>query len=216
MNRIKAFFTKTKPTTIELNRLKNKKYRKVWDSTKSISGGTPIELQEAYYDKDSNIYYTHKNISDLHISRQFEFNKAMQGIEWGLTTQVLKSRLEQIEIALQGDQMARDEGLKQVNDVKLRMKRIPEKQMFLELAMCLIYRHDENPYIYEKNLRARKLRDIDNDPNLESFFLSVAWVHSKGYLGQVKLADYKIQSFQDFQAYFTEKIMAKILNTSTG
>lgn len=211
---IKTLLKKPKPTGIELNRTKHKKLKKVWDSTKSLTGGSLIELQEAYYDSQSNIYYTHKNITDFHISRQFVFNKSMQGIEWGLTTKVLTRRLDQIEVSLQGDEAAREQGLRQVNDLKLRIKRIPEKEMFLELAMCLIYRHDENPYIFEPALRTRKLRDMLRDPNLESFFLSEAWVHSKGFLNQDKLADYKIQSSQDFQDYFDKKIIEAITSST--
>lgn len=215
--RLKTHFKCSKPSRIELSRVQHKKLKKVWDTTKTLTGGSPIELQEAYYDRGGNIYYTHKNITDFHISRQFVFNTAMQGIEWGITTKALTRRLDQIEVSLQGDEAARDEGLKQVSDLKLRMSRIPEKEMFLELGMCLIYRHDENPYIYEKNLRTRKLRDMANDPHLESFFLSEAWVHSKRFLGSDKWGDFKIQSFQDFQAFLDERIMEAIVsNTSTG
>lgn len=217
LSKIKRLF-KSKPqkTKIQFNRDRHKELMKVWDSTKSISGGAPIELLESYYDKSSNIYYIHKNITDLHISRQFEFNKAMQGIEWGVTTAVLKGRLKQIEDALNSDDPAdKTRGLKSVSDLQLRMERIPEKRMFLELAMALIYRHDENPYIYETAMRARKLQDIAIDPNLESFFLSEAWEISRGYLNPDKLADYKIQYFQDFQAYLMEREVEKIVK-STG
>ncbi len=171
-NKLKTLFKrKPKPSKIQQNREKHKNLKKLWDSTKSISGGAPIELLESYYDKDGNIYYIHKNITDLHISRQFEFNKAMQGIEWGVTTAVLKGRLKQIDKALNSDDPAdKTRGLKAVSDLQLRMERIPEKRMFLELAMALIYRHDENPYIYETAMRARKIQDIARDPNLESFF----------------------------------------------
>ena len=217
LSKIKRLF-KSKPqkTKIQFNRERHKELKKVWDSTKSISGGAPIELLEAYYDKSSNIYYIHKNITDLHISRQFEFNKAMQGIEWGVTTQVLKGRLKQIEEALKSEDAAvKTRGLKSVSDLQLRMDRIPEKRMFLELAMALIYRHDENPYIYETAMRARKLQDIAMDPNLESFFLSEAWAISKEYLNPDRLADYKIQYFPDFQAYLMEREIQKI-ERSTG
>jgi len=216
-NKLKTIFKrKPKPGKIQQNREKHKQLKKLWDSTKSISGGAPIELLESYYDKDGNIYYIHKNITDLHISRQFEFNKAMQGIEWGVTTAVLKGRLKQIDNALSSEDPAdKTRGLKAVSDLQLRMDRIPEKRMFLELAMALIYRHDENPYIYETAMRARKLQDIAMDPNLESFFLSEAWEISRGYLNPDKLVDYKIQYFQDFQAYLMEREVEKIVK-STG
>ena len=140
----------------------------------------------------------------------------MQGIEWGVTTQVLKGRLKQIEEALNSEDAAvKTRGLKSVSDLQLRIDRIPEKRMFLELAMALIYRHDENPYIYETAMRARKLQDIAMDPNLESFFLSEAWGISKEYLNPDRLADYKIQYFPDFQAYLMEREIQKI-ERSTG
>jgi hypothetical protein len=216
-NKIKGLFKpKLQKTKIQFNRDRHKELMQVWDSTKSISGGAPIALMESYYDKNGNIYYIHKNITDLHISRQFEFNKAMQGIEWGVTTPVLKGRLKQIEEALNSeDAVVKTRGKKAVSDLQLRMERIPEKRMFLELAMALIYRHDENPYIYETAMRARKLQDIASDPNLESFFLSEAWGVSKSYLNPDRLEDYKIQYFPDFQAYLMEREVEKILK-STG
>lgn len=216
-NKIKKLFKpKIQKTKIQFNRDRHKELMQVWGSTKSISGGAPIELLESYYDKSSNIYYIHKNITDLHISRQFEFNKAMQGIEWGVTTQVLKGRLKQIEEALNSEDAAvKTRGKKSISDLQLRIDRIPEKRMFLELAMALIYRHDENPYIYETAMRARKLQDIAMDPNLESFFLSEAWELSKEYLNPDRLADYKIQYFPDFQAYLMEREVEKI-ERSTG
>ncbi len=215
IQRIKTLFKRSKPTRIELSRAQHKKLKKVWDNQKSFTGGSPIELQEAYFDRGGNIYYTHKNITDFHISRQFVFNKSMQGIEWGLTEKAITRRLDQIEVSLQGDEDARAEGLRQVADLKLRMKRCAEKEMFLELGMCLIYRHDENPYIYEKNIRTRKLQDMANDPHLESFFLSEAWVHSKGFLSQDRWGDYNVQSFQDFQHFLDERIMKAITNKAS-
>lgn len=222
---------KPKPTRVELNRAEHKKLKDIWDKSKVLTGGRPIELREEFYDRNGNIYYVHKNITDFHIARHEEYNKAIQGIQWSIQRDQVKRRIKDIisdlniceKLAKSGNPTAIESQLnsakEKCDDVLFRMDLLPEKRLILELAMVLIYRHDENPYLWEPQMKARKLQDAANDPNLEGFFLSAVWGTLKtfltdSYLMGDKWVDFGALSYQDFQDYLMEEKIKKMVKSS--
>jgi len=77
----------------------------------------------------------------------------------------------------------------------------------LNVAMSLIYRHDENPYLYEKGIRDAKMAEINKDPELMSFFLSLGFAEGSHYLKEENLKDWNARNLQDFlNIWFREQM----------
>jgi hypothetical protein len=197
LSKIKAFFKKEEKTDIQKARELHAKLKKEWDKNKHITGGKVIELQEIYPSRGGNLYYVHSNILDLHVCRQMELAKALQGIQFNVDSKELDRWIEDTRKANSGpdSQYLVDQKL---TDLELRRKRLPQMKMFLTVAMALIYRHDECPYVWEANKRDAKWREINKDPDLHSFFLSEGYAEGMHSLKAESLTDWNAQSLSDF------------------
>ncbi len=199
------FLKRNKKTDIQLARELHRKLKKGWDTNKFTRGGKIIELKEVYPSRSGNLYFIHKNILDLHVVRQIELSKSLQQISFNLDGSSLdKFEKECHEANNRGDQQRVSDLL---NDLSIRRKRIIPKECFLNVAMSLIYRHDENPYLYEKSIRDAKMVEINRDPELMSFFLSLGFAEGSHYLKEDNLKDWNARSLQDFlNIWFREQM----------
>jgi hypothetical protein len=200
MFKIRNLFRKKKPKSefrqkVEANREIHKNLKAKWDNSKLIAKGKQIGLQEAFVSAAGNIFYTHTNILDVVFVRYLEMLKALQKIEFNLTSDELKLSLMKIRNAAKN----KDERTVYLtcDDIELRMTRLPQKRAIIDLALCMIYRHDENPYNYNAIIQSKKIEEMKIDGDLEVFFCEEGWEMTKPYLGE-NLEDFKTQSVQDF------------------
>jgi hypothetical protein len=180
---------------VDANRQTHKKLMAQWDEAKLTSKGKIIGLQETFVSAAGSIYYTHTNILDVVFVRYIEMLKALQKIEFNLTKEELQQALMNIRRAAK----KKDEVTvyKECDDIELRMTRLPQKRAIIDLALCMIYRHDENPYTYNAVTNAKKIEEMVTDGELEVFFCEEGWEMTKPYL-EGNLGDFKKLSVQDF------------------
>lgn len=197
---IKGLFKKPAPLSefrkkVEQHRQSHKELKQKWDQARMAASHKIVGLQEVHVSEAGNIYYIHTNILDIVFVRYMAMLKALQKVEFNLTLPELKKSLTYIRNANKKNDQQRI--YKECDDIELRWTRLPQKRSILELAMCVIYRHDENPYIHNAVTQSKKLEEMQNDPELEVFFCEQGWEIAKPYLGD-SLGDFKQLSAADF------------------
>jgi hypothetical protein len=63
-------------------------------------------------------------------------------------------------------------------------------------------------------MRDAKLREINSDPDLRSFFLSEGYAVGRVYLKEENMQDWKTQNLQDFLNIWLEEEMGKVSKNS--
>lgn len=185
----------------------HKRLKKQWDSNKFATGGKIIDLMHVYTSRAGNLYFVHKNILDLHVVRQIELTKALQRIQFNVDEQFITQWIKGMRSKINTEQVHQMHA--HLNDLEVRRKQIPPAQVFLHVALPLIMRHDENPYTWQPNIKDAKLREITNDPDLHSFFLSVGFAESHPYLKEENLKDWKMQNLEGFLKHWTQELVNK-------
>lgn len=181
--------------TVDANRQKHKALKAKWDNARLAAKDTSIGLQEIHISEAGNIYYIHTNILDICFARYMEMLKALQKIEFRMTSKEFDLILDNILRANQkGD---KDRISREVSDAKMRHSRLPEKRSIVELALTLIYRHDENPYKHNAIMQAKKITEMQNDADLEVFFCEEGWEKAKLFLPE-NLGAFKELNAADF------------------
>lgn len=180
---------------VEANRKKHRELKARWDDARTSANQEVIGLQEIHVSNEGNIYYIHTNILQLVYVRYTYMVELIQAIQFGFTPSEFNSMIDKIT---QATDLQTAKNL--AADAKQRFNRFPHKDSLLALAMCLIYRHDENPYNKNAVLAAQKMQEAKSDPDLEVFFLKEAWVTAKKVLEE-KSGDFKGLSFHDFLSH---------------
>ena len=206
----KNLFKKTPPPTkdpIEVNQQTHTRLKKGWDEARIAAGGKVIDIQEIYYTPSGSIYYSHANILDMSIERQIHLGKALRGLEYGVTGKYLDSFERKMGVYLEGDKT--DKAKQLLQDFTIRRKNLPEERLLLEVALCMFYRHDENPYTYSPLLQVQKLTEAEEDANLRSFFILGVWEIIREKVGEERLVDLNIRNGQDFLTYLLNQALQK-------
>jgi hypothetical protein len=202
--------TKTPPPTkdpIEENQQTHIRLKKGWDEARISAGGKVVDIQEIYYTTSGSIYYSHTNILDMSIERQIHLGKALKGLEYGLSSKYLDNYERKMEKYLEEGKA--DKAKQLLQDFKLRRKKLPEERLLLEVALCMFYRHDENPYTYSPLLQVQKLTQAEEDANLRAFFILGVWEIVRETVGEEKLEGLNILSGQDFLTYLLTQALQK-------
>ena len=189
---LKSLFS-TKPNTPEQH---HRQLKQGWDSARLAANQKTLELVKVYTSAKGIPYFVYLDILDIPADRYIHVQKCLKALVMGLSDQFMAERLTALRTALASKNIAQATNI--VADIEYRRANLPDDKMFTELAMLMLVRYDENPYIYNPLSEAQKRKDIEEDPDLRAFFLLYAWETSRLSFDQDRLAGWKIQSPTDF------------------
>lgn len=172
-----GIFKKKEVSEADKNRALHQKMKLSWDNARTSTGLSPFEVAECYESALGSVYYRFVNILDIPEERQFEMIKSSRRIELGMSEQYLNEALDTVGRAAEAQNIKQVQSM--IADIKNRMSTEPAEDLLIKLGLCLIVRHNENPYTYNAIAEREKLEDMKADPELRSFFLGI----SSGLLG---------------------------------
>lgn len=197
------------PTVYDLARQKHKELKREWDKGKEKE----ITLTEAFA-AEGIVFYTLANIGDLSRIRQVQTQEYLNRVGFGITP----AYLGQFErAAVDADKKGDTKRIISLHrELISRMKAAPVLLSLCELAAVSIFKHDENPYVFNMVAHTAKVKLMQTNDDLQLFFCEWGWAilaHTATMEAKRgdptlmdKLEEWGITSQDDFQIFMEDEL----------
>lgn len=160
-------------STADANRATHVEMKKNWDSAQQSAGYQVVPLTEFTVDDFGNVYYINAAALHVCVDRMIEIERATLSTYFGLDANFMQAYNEAIQNAIAAKDLDLIATLQ--SEFIQRQKTLPAVEKLLILACLYLYRHDENPYIYDPVMQQNKLKTAQRSPYLRGFFLRLSW-----------------------------------------
>jgi hypothetical protein len=157
----------------EKSRALHTKLKQGWDAQQTAAQLPLSPLTEYCQDALGNVYYINAAGLDVNVDRVHEIERARLAVFHGIDELYIAAYFEQMDKALATKNIGLIGALH--SDFKVRKNKLPAMEMLLNLACLYVYRHDENPYVYDSVMQHSKLETAKAIPELRAFFLRLSW-----------------------------------------